>query len=68
MYKICPKCGERYGKLSNYCRKCGVDLHKDINRCSEPKTRYCESSQFPDDAIYCEYCGARTTYAQETQN
>ncbi len=65
MTKRCPKCGRQYGELSNYCRKCGVELERDYNRCSENKTTLCSHASFADDDIYCDFCGALTTYAKE---
>lgn len=33
--KICPNCGKRYKGLEVYCTKCGIELEKDKERCSE---------------------------------
>ena len=65
--KICPKCNRRYTELENYCTKCGIELKKDENRCSEGKSRMCRAIVFADDDIYCSYCGALTTYAKMKQ-
>jgi len=67
MYKICPKCKKQYYELANYCRKCGIALEKDRNRCSENKTTLCGNRNYEDDDVYCEYCGSLTTYALERQ-
>jgi len=63
MYKKCPMCDKRCMDLENYCTKCGVELVKDENRCSEEKTSMCFRREYKDDDIYCAYCGALTTYA-----
>ena len=65
MNKKCPKCGRIYGELSNYCTKCGVELEKTPNKCSENKTTLCSHRVYSDDDLYCEYCGALTTYGLE---
>ncbi len=65
MRKICPTCKRIYPVLSNYCTKCGIELVKEPNRCSEMKTAMCKDRVYQDDDIYCEYCGAPTTYAKE---
>lgn len=67
LYKKCPKCSRCYTELENYCTKCGIELEKDANRCSEGKTRMCQVRTFADDDIYCSYCGALTTYAKMKQ-
>ena len=67
MKKVCPKCGKVYGELSNYCTKCGFELEKAPNVCSERKTSLCAHRIYADDDLYCEYCGAPTTYAAEKQ-
>ena len=64
MNKICPKCGRRYTEIENYCTKCGIELEKDKNRCSENKTAMCSHRVFEDDDMYCSYCGSLTTYAK----
>lgn len=68
VYKKCPKCNRQYGELHNYCSKCGIELERDNNRCSENKTTLCAHSIFADDDTYCSYCGALTTYALDRQN
>ena len=65
--KICPKCGKRYAETANYCRACGLELTKEGNRCSENKGAMCRTLTFSDDDIYCECCGALTTYAASRQ-
>lgn len=63
MKKICPKCRREYTGLENYCTKCGLELEKAPNRCSENKTALCAKRVYADDDIYCAYCGSLTTYA-----
>lgn len=65
MNKECPKCGRKYYELDNFCAKCGIELVKQPNKCSEQKTTLCAHKTFADDDIYCSYCGALTTYALE---
>lgn len=65
MNKRCPKCDRKYYELDNYCTKCGIELEKDANRCSENKTTLCRHKTFADDDIYCSHCGSLTTYALE---
>ena len=65
MYKKCPKCNRSYTELENYCAKCGIQLEKDQNRCSENKTTLCNNRTFKDDDVYCSYCGSLTTYTAE---
>lgn len=65
MRKECPKCGRLYYELDNYCTKCGIELVKQPNRCSAPKTALCAHKVFADDDLYCSCCGALTTYALE---
>ena len=65
--RICPKCGRMYKGLALFCSRCGVELEKDKNRCSEGTTRLCVESALEDDDIYCRYCGALTTFAKERQ-
>ena len=65
MKKICPTCKREYTELENYCRKCGIELIKEPNRCSEMKTALCKDAAFADDDLYCSYCGSPTTYAKE---
>ncbi len=43
MKKICPKCRREYTGLENYCTKCGLELEKAPNRCSENKTAWKEA-------------------------
>lgn len=31
MKKICPKCRREYGRIDNYCTKCGIELEKQNN-------------------------------------
>lgn len=64
MKKICPTCKREYTELENYCRKCGIELIKEPNRCSAMKTKLCMDAVFDDDDIYCSYCGSPTTYAK----
>lgn len=63
MKKICPKCGKEHTQLENYCRKCGIELEKEPNMCSEKKSAMCMKRIFADDDLYCSYCGAPTVYA-----
>lgn len=63
-----PKCGKQYRGLENYCTKCGIQLEKERNMCSENKTTLCSHSILADDDTYCPYCGALTTYAKEKYN
>ena len=67
MKKICPKCRREYTGLEKYCTKCGLELEKAPNRCSENKTALCAKRVYADDDIYCAYCGSLTTYALERQ-
>ncbi len=61
--KKCPKCNRKYTELENYCTKCGIELKKEENRCSENKTTMCSHRVYADDDTYCAYCGSLTTYA-----
>lgn len=61
--KRCPKCNREYSKLSNYCSKCGIELEAIPNKCSEMKSSLCKTKVYQDDDMFCEYCGAPTTYA-----
>ena len=65
MNKICPTCGRMYTELENYCSKCGIQLVREPNRCSENKTALCKDKVFADDDLYCSYCGSPTTYAKD---
>ena len=65
MRKVCPTCGRMYTELENFCSKCGIQLEKEPNRCSENKTALCKNKVFTDDDVYCSYCGALTTYARQ---
>lgn len=65
IYKHCPKCHKRYYELANYCTKCGIELEKEKNMCTEMKTSMCAHIVYDDDDLYCQYCGALTTYATE---
>lgn len=67
MKKKCPKCGREYGELDNYCRKCGIELVKAQNECSEKRTVRCAHLHFEDDDLYCPACGALTTYALDKE-
>lgn len=67
MNKRCPKCNKQYTELENYCSKCGIELVKEKNMCSENKTKYCSHRVYGDDDLYCAYCGSLTTYAVERQ-
>lgn len=62
MKKICPTCNREYKEFENYCRKCGIELIKEPNKCSENKMALCKDMEFADDDIYCSICGAPTTY------
>lgn len=64
MNKICPKCKRGYSELEHYCTKCGMQLEKEPNVCSEKKTAMCEHRVFAEDDTYCSYCGSLTTYAK----
>jgi len=64
---ICSNCGRFYKGLARYCGKCGVELEKDKNRCSEMRTQLCRDSVLEDDDIFCRYCGALTTFAVEQE-
>lgn len=39
--KQCPKCRKQYTGLENYCTRCGVELERLPNMCSEMKTDMC---------------------------
>ncbi len=65
--KRCPKCNKQYTELENYCSKCGIELVKEKNMCSENKTKYCSHRVYGDDDLYCAYCGSLTTYAVKRQ-
>ena len=65
MKKKCPKCGEQYTEFENYCTRCGIQLEKEPNVCSENKTTLCMHRIYKDDDVYCAYCGALTTYAKD---
>lgn len=65
MGKTCPKCRKKYTELENYCTKCGLELVKEPNRCSENRTALCARRVYEDDDIYCAHCGSLTTYALE---
>ena len=60
-----PQMRIQYYELSQYCKKCGLELVKDANRCSENKSSSCAKTSFCDDDVYCDKCGALTTYAAE---
>ena len=62
MRKICPTCKRNYTELENYCTKCGKELVKEPNRCSENKTALCKTKTFADDDVYCSFCGSPTMY------
>lgn len=38
MNKVCPNCGRKYSELEFYCTKCGLELEKAPNACSEMKS------------------------------
>lgn len=61
----CPTCGKQYKGLARYCSQCGIELAKDKNRCSRRGTSLCRDAEFADDDIFCCYCGALTTFAEE---
>lgn len=65
MKKICPTCKKIYDGLKCYCTKCGVELVKEPNRCSENKKALCEGNILEDDDIYCPYCGAPSIYFED---
>lgn len=65
MNKVCPSCGRKYSELEFYCTKCGLELKKAPNTCSEMKSVMCKHRVFADDDLYCSYCGSLTTYAKE---
>ena len=62
---ICPTCQRRYKGLARFCSQCGVELEKDKNRCSKQSNALCRDAVFEDDDIFCCYCGALTTFAEE---
>ena len=66
--KKCPKCNRKYSELENYCTKCGIELEREANKCSENRTTMCARREYADDDMYCSYCGSLTTYAQERRN
>ena len=61
----CPTCGRRYKGLARFCGTCGIELVRDKNRCSEQRTNLCKNAEFPEDDVFCCYCGALTTFAVE---
>ena len=65
MKKICPTCKREYSEIENYCTKCGIELVKEPNKCSEKKTALCKNRIYADDDKYCSICGSPTTYAKE---
>lgn len=65
MKKICPTCKREYTEIDNYCTRCGIELIKEPNRCSENKTALCATKTFDDEDIYCSICGSPTTYWKE---
>lgn len=65
MKKVCPTCRREYTELENYCRKCGIELEREPNRCSAGKTAMCKKVLFDNDDIFCSYCGSPTTYAKD---
>lgn len=64
MKKICPTCKRQYEKIDNFCTKCGIELTKEPNRCSEMKMALCANKTFADDDLYCSICGSPTTYGR----
>lgn len=66
--KKCPKCSKQYYELSNFCKTCGHELIKEENRCSKNGHSMCAHGVFEESDVYCEFCGALTTYAAERQN
>ena len=62
--KICPNCQREYLEIDNYCTRCGVELVKERNRCSENRTPLCKGKTFAEDDVYCSICGAPTTYGK----
>ena len=65
MKKICPSCKREYKSIENFCTKCGIELVKEPNKCSEMRTELCKTASFADDDMYCSICGAPTTYWEE---
>ena len=65
MKKICPACRREYTELENFCRKCGIALVKESNRCSEMKTALCKTAEFEANDLYCSFCGALTEHGKD---
>ena len=55
MRKICPTCGAIRPGIESFCRKCGVELVNEPNRCSAEKTALCRGVKFDDEDRYCPY-------------
>ncbi len=51
MNKSCPKCSRQYTEMENYCTKCGIELKKAPNCCSENRTALCERRIYADEHI-----------------
>ncbi len=62
MKKTCPKCKKEYDAMANYCGRCGIELTRELNRCSKQRHALCRDKDLPDDQRFCIYCGALTTY------
>lgn len=65
MKKVCPTCKREYRRVENYCTRCGIELVKEPNKCSEMRTERCKKMTFADEDMYCSACGAPTTYWKE---
>jgi len=68
--KNCTNCGQQSYKVeSKFCLKCGVSLEgapsaaPDQNRCTNADCEACKGNwNYPDDARFCDTCGAKTTF------
>lgn len=59
---VCVNCGQNeHLEDAVYCQKCGVNL---LNYCSNKNCEiYGQEFPFlPRNALYCPYCGEKTTY------
>ncbi|MBR4707913.1 MAG: hypothetical protein IKP29_07655 [Pseudobutyrivibrio sp.] len=65
MKKICPTCKRMYDELKDYCSKCGIELVKEPNRCSQNKKSLCKGNILEDDDVYCPYCGSPSIYFED---
>ena len=52
-------------QIENFCRRCGIELEKEPNRCSEGKQELCKTMIFNDEDRYCSICGSPTNYWKE---